>query len=56
MPTFVQDPQMPSPSRPSPKPDPAPERHPVPNSAPVVWIAGLGGVVVILLLFLAIAI
>lgn len=42
---------MPSPSRPQPpKPDPAP------NSAPTVWIAGLAGVVVILLLFLVVTI
>ena len=47
---------MPSPSRPPSKPDPAPNRHPAPIAPSVVWIAGLAGVVVILLLFLSIAI
>jgi len=56
MPTFVQEPAMPSPSRPPFKPDPAPRLRQPPNSAPAVWIAGLAGVVVILLLFLGIAI
>jgi hypothetical protein len=56
MSAFVQEPAMPSPSRPPSKPDPAPRPRPVPNAAPVVWIAGLAGVVIILLLFLAVAI
>ncbi len=45
---------MPSPSRSQPPPKPAP--RPAPRSAPAVWIAGLAGVVVILLLFLVVTI
>ena len=45
---------MPPPSRSQPLPKPAP--RPGPRSAPTVWIAGLAGVVVILLLFLVVTI
>ncbi len=45
---------MPPPSRSQPLPKPAP--RPAPRSAPTVWIAGLAGVVVILLLFLVVTI
>lgn len=45
---------MPPPSRSQPPPKPAP--RPAPRSAPTVWIAGLAGVVVILLLFLVVTI
>lgn len=45
---------MSSPSRSQPPPKTAP--RPAPSSAPTVWIAGLAGVVVILLLFLVVTI
>lgn len=45
---------MSSPSRSQPPPKPLP--RPVPRSAPTVWIAGLAGVVAILLLFLVVTI
>ncbi len=45
---------MSSPSRSQQPPKPAP--RPVSSSAPTVWIAGLAGVVVILLLFLVVTI
>ena len=47
---------MSPPPRPPSKPEPAPKFRPAPHSAPTVWFAGLAGVVVILLLFLAVAI
>ena len=49
----AQEPAMSSPSSPQP---PKPVPRPAPGSAPTVWIAGLAGVVVILLLFLLVTI
>ena len=46
-------PVMPSPARPKPPAKPDPAR--APNPSPIAWTAGLAGVVVVLLLFLAVS-